>query len=40
MSKIAKEVLFYAVSSAVIIPAPILWFAWMTNKTIWECLYR
>jgi hypothetical protein len=38
--KILREVVFFAVSSAVILPAPTWLWAWMTSKTLSDVLYR
>ncbi len=38
--KILREVVFYLVAAAVIIPTPILLLAWMTYQTWREVIYR
>ena len=40
MRKIVRELLFFAVSAAVILPTPTLLWAYVTGKTISEVLYR
>jgi hypothetical protein len=40
MKKLLVEILFYGVSSAVILPAPTWLWAWMTSKTLSDVLYR
>jgi hypothetical protein len=40
MKKIVREIIFFAASAAVILPAPTLLWAWMTGRTIAQVLYR
>jgi hypothetical protein len=40
MKAVFKEVAFLVVAASIIIPTPTLVFAHMTNKTIWEVIYR
>jgi hypothetical protein len=35
-----SDVIFLAIAAAMIIPTPTLIFAYVTNKTVWEILYR
>jgi len=38
--RIIREVAFFAIASAVIVPAPIALLAWLTGQTLAEVLYR
>ena len=40
MKRIVKEVAFYVIAFAVMMPAPILLLAWMTGRTIREVVLR
>ena len=40
MTRIAKEIVFFAVAAAVILPAPILLLAHMTGQTFEQVMYR
>jgi hypothetical protein len=40
MTKIIREIIFFTIAAAVILPTPTLLWAWMTRKTITEVLYR
>jgi hypothetical protein len=40
MKTLIREVVFFAASAAVILPAPTLLWAYVTGKTISEVLYR
>jgi hypothetical protein len=40
MMRIIRETLFFLVSAAVIVPAPIVLLAWMTGQTLTQVLYR
>jgi hypothetical protein len=40
VKKIIREVVFFTVAAAVIVPAPTLLWAYVTGKTISEVLYR
>jgi hypothetical protein len=40
MKKIITEAVFYAIASAIILPAPIVLLAWMTGQTLAEVLYH
>lgn len=40
MSTFVKEVIFLAIASVIILPAPTLVLAYMTGKTFWQVLYR
>ena len=38
--KIIREVAFFLIAAAVILPAPTWLWAWMTGKTLAQVLYR
>ena len=40
MKTLIKEIAFFMVASAIILPTPTLVFAYMTGKTVWQVLYR
>lgn len=40
MKKLTSEILFFAVASSIILPAPVLVLAWMTGQTLTQVLYR
>jgi hypothetical protein len=40
MTKLVREIAFFTVAAAVILPAPTLLWAWMTGKTLEQVLYR
>ena len=40
MKKIIREAVFYAAAAVIVIPAPTIWYAWMTSKTLAQVLYR
>lgn len=40
MRKFIKEAVFLIIASAIILPTPTLIFAYMTNKTFFEVIYR
>ncbi|KJB97190.1 hypothetical protein N826_28545 [Skermanella aerolata KACC 11604] len=40
MNRIMREVLFFTLASAIILPTPMLLLAWMTGRTLREVLFR
>jgi hypothetical protein len=40
MTRIVKEAAIFAAAAVIVIPAPTLWYAWMTGKTLAEVIYR
>lgn len=40
MNSIVKQILFFLVAAAIILPTPTLVWGWATGKTITQVLYR